>query len=111
MRADKATANIYFMSFFTTEEFLAFMKREVKTAVEEALVSAKQAQTATLGIHAKYLTRHQVAEYLGIGLSTVDHWTRIGRLKKIFIDNAPRFDREEIDRKFSPGKRKLRKAA
>lgn len=45
----------------------------------------------------KYLTRKEVAVYIGIGLSTVDLWSRLGKLTKYRIDGSVRFDREEID--------------
>lgn len=85
---------------------------EVKAAFKEAITE--------LGIHSnrsfiptplsRYLSRKQTAEYLDIGLSTVDYWARIGKLHKVFIEDAPRFDREEIDKSFSELK-KFKRAA
>ncbi|NNF32819.1 MAG: helix-turn-helix domain-containing protein [Saprospiraceae bacterium] len=48
----------------------------------------------------RYLTRKQVAQYLNIGLSTVDYWARIGKLHKIRIDGSVRFDKHQIDTDF-----------
>ena len=44
----------------------------------------------------RYLTRKEVAQYLSCGLSTVDYWSRIGKLNKIHIDGTVRFDKQEI---------------
>ena len=45
----------------------------------------------------RYLTRKQVAQYMNIGLSTVDYWSRLGKLTKIQIDGSVRFDKVELD--------------
>lgn len=47
---------------------------------------------------ARMLTRKQVSSYLSIGLSTVDYWSRIGKLRKVKIGNSTRFDKKEIDK-------------
>ena len=49
----------------------------------------------------RYLTRKEVARYLGVALSTVDLWSRTGKLHKIKVSGSSRFDRLEIDRTFS----------
>ena len=44
------------------------------------------------------MTRHQVMQELGIGLSTVDYWVRTGRLTKIRIGKrAVRFKRSDVE--------------
>ena len=49
----------------------------------------------------RYLTRKEVARYLGVALSTVDLWSRTGKLRKINVNWSIRFDRNEVDRTFS----------
>jgi len=49
----------------------------------------------------RYMTRKDVANYLGIGLSTVDYWSRLGKLKKVNIGGSIRFDKVELDEIFS----------
>lgn len=68
------------------------IKAEFATLKEE-LVELIQKQSSPQ----RYLTRKEVAAYLVIGLSTVDLWSRLGKLTKYRIDGSVRFDREEID--------------
>ena len=44
----------------------------------------------------EYLTRKQVAEYLACSLATVDNYSRVGLLKKVYINGLPRFNRDEV---------------
>lgn len=97
------------MTFFT-DEFLDFVKREVKDAVEQAFVVREERKNIKLLEQARYLTRHQVSTYLGIAPSTVDYWSRIGKLTKVYIGKTPRFIREDIDKVFTRLKR-MNKAA
>ncbi|MCB0689659.1 MAG: helix-turn-helix domain-containing protein [Saprospiraceae bacterium] len=48
----------------------------------------------------RYLTRKEVARYLGVALSTVDLWSRTGKLRKINVNGSIRFDKYEVDRIF-----------
>lgn len=87
----------------TENEFLDLIHVEVKSAFKEAMkdLGIQMDRTFHPFPQTRYLTRKQVADYLGIGLSTVDYWARIGRLNKVFIEDTPRFDKEEIDKGFS----------
>lgn len=44
----------------------------------------------------EYLSRKQVAEYLGCSIATVDNYSRSGLLRKIYISGLPRFRRDEV---------------
>ena len=51
---------------------------------------------------ARYMSRKQVAEYIGKSVSTVDRWTEKGLLPapaRLSGDTDPLWDREAIDRK------------
>ena len=84
-------------------EFMDLLHSEVKAAIKEAIteMGIPLGRSSNHSPQSRYLTRRQVSDYLGIGLSTVDYWTKLDKLHKIFIDGAPRFDREEIDKSFS----------
>ncbi len=86
-----------------SNEFKDLIHCEVKLALKEAIteLGIQLSRSSNNSPPSRYLTRRQLADYLGIGLSTVDYWTKIGKLHKIFIDEAPRFDRELIDKSFS----------
>ncbi len=78
-----------------------FLRQEVKVAVKEALQEFNaEAKVVRLTPAARYLTRSQTAEYLGISEKTVDLWARTGKLKRSYIKGSPRFDREWIDQSF-----------
>ena len=110
MRADKAAANISLM-IFTEDDFRLIVRSEVREAIQEVLVKQlPQLQSRNEFKDTRYLTRRQVAKYLGIGLSTVDYYARCGKLKKIFIKGSPRFDKEEIDKSISTIKKYMRAA-
>ena len=71
----------------------------VKQALKEFYVDGGHDSTnhSTLTADSRWLTRKQVANYIGISLSTVDYWASIGKLNKIYIDGSTRFDKQEID--------------
>jgi len=93
---------ILLQMFISDEDFKDFVRTEIRQAIVEVL----QQQEPVIRLRsqfkeARFLTRRQVATYLGIGMSTVDYWVSIGKLKKIYINGSPRFDREEIDKSFT----------
>ena len=51
----------------------------------------------------RFLTRKQVSKYLSIGISTVDYWTKIKKLRKIDVHGIVRFDKIEIDQALQQG--------
>lgn len=61
--------------------------------LKEELVELIQKQSSPQ----RYLTRKETAVYLGLAKSTVDLWSRQGKLTKIYFGKSVRFDREEID--------------
>ncbi len=98
--------------FYNTDQFADFIKKEIKAAMKEFL-SEKESCLLTTNSRpekSRYLRREQVSDYLGIGLSTVDLWARIGKLNKIDYKGSPRYDILEIDaqinnlRKYNNGK-------
>ena len=86
--------------FYTPSQMSDFIQDEVKTALH-----AFFQENPTLNLlstnsgyqNCRFLTRKQVSQYLGIGLSTVDYWARIGKLTKVHLDGSIRFDKEAID--------------
>jgi DNA-directed RNA polymerase specialized sigma24 family protein len=77
------------------------LARVVKLAVKEAIYEYDQEKRReVIPPGARWLTRQQTADYLGISVKTVDLWARIGKLKRIYIKGSPRFDREFIDQSF-----------
>ena len=44
----------------------------------------------------EWLTRQQVAAFLGCSIATVDNYSREGLLQKIHINGLPRFKREQV---------------
>ena len=88
-----------------------FLRQEVKVAVKEALQEFNaEAKVVRLTPAARYLTRSQTAEYLGISEKTVDLWARTGKLKRKYFGKAPRFDRDAIDLSFGDLKKHSRPA-
>jgi len=85
--------------FYNSGQFADFLKTEVKAAIKEFFAEKGSSlfSTKSLPDHSRYLTRSQVATYLGIAVSTVDYWARIGKLNKIDLSGSPRFDKSEID--------------
>lgn len=77
------------------EALARLIRTETLAAIEEYFQS--QPRTDGEPQDSRYMSRRELASYLSIGLSTVDHWVRIGRLRKIKIGRAVRFDRHEID--------------
>lgn len=77
------------------EALAAMIRRETLAAIQEYF-EARQGHDSSPP-KPRYLSRREVAEYLSIGLSTVDYWARIGRLKKIKVGRSVRFDRQELD--------------
>lgn len=93
---------ILLQMFISDEDFKDFVRTEIRQAIVEVL----QQQEPVIRLRsqfkeARFLTRRQVATYLGIGMSTVDYWVSIGKLTKIYINGSPRFDREEVDKSFT----------
>ena len=90
------------MLHFDFNQFSDFIKTEVKNALKECLQSEGLNLVSHQSVFSpkedvRYLTRKQVSCYLGIGLSTVDYWARIGKLKKQEYQKSIRFDKLEID--------------
>lgn len=79
------------MYFFNEEK----LQEELQVLKDEILQAIKQNREES-----RYLTRKQVAQYLNIGLSTVDYWTRLGKLTKIRVNGSIRFDKRDVDRIF-----------
>lgn len=75
--------------FLIPEKVLDQKIRDLEERISDLLIKNQQ--------ESRYLTRKQVALYLNIGLSTVDLWSKLGKLRKIYMDGSVRFDREEID--------------
>lgn len=75
------------------ERVIQLVLQKELTLFKEELIGILQQQSQAQ----RYLTRKEVAVYLGIGLSTVDLWSRLGKLTKYRIDGSVRFDRKEID--------------
>lgn len=73
----------------------SLLKEELEPLKNEILQSMKMQREES-----RYLTRKQVAQYLNIGLSTVDYWTRLGKLTKIRVNGSIRFDKRDVDRIF-----------
>lgn len=44
----------------------------------------------------EYMSRKEVAEYLGVCLATVDNYSRQGLLTKRYFGSVPRFHRDEV---------------
>jgi len=44
----------------------------------------------------RYITRKQAAVFLSVSLSTIDHWSRIGKIKKEDLKGSVRFDKEDL---------------
>lgn len=87
------------------------LARAVKLAVKEAIQEYDQERRReAIPPGARFLTRQQAADYLGISIKTVDLWARTGKLKRSYIKGSPRFDREWIDQSFDDLKRYKRSA-
>jgi excisionase family DNA binding protein len=68
----------------------------VTAALIQATKPAPQPEPETLP---ELLTRQQAAAYLGVGVGTVDNYTKDGRLTKKKVGlRAVRFDRGEVQR-------------
>lgn len=65
------------------EIHLALHSLEIKTQVQES--------------SSRWLTTKQTAEYLGISTATVYNWVKSGKLERYYLQDAPRYDKNEID--------------
>lgn len=80
---------------FSEDIFRKVIREEVATALEDKIQELLKTRPTP---SPKMMTRHQVAKELGIGLSTVDYWTRTGRLTKVQVGKrAVRFERARIE--------------
>ena len=44
-----------------------------------------------------YLSRHQAARYLGIGIATLDRWRKRARVRDIWINGRVMFSQAELE--------------
>jgi excisionase family DNA binding protein len=86
----------------TKSELRMIIRQEVNHALEPVINRIKAEDEFR---EKRYLTIKEVAEYLSIGISTVHHWDKEGKLKKHYIKGSPRFDKYEIDQEIK-GKNK-----
>lgn len=75
------------------ERIIQDIIRHEFTILKEEMIELMQRQKEPQ----RYLTRKETAVYLGLAKSTVDLWSRQGKLTKIYFGKSVRFDREEID--------------
>ncbi len=87
------------VNYLMSEQLADFIQNVVKAAMTEFMDEHEfnMMNRSLIYNDARYLTRHQVSQYLGIGLSTVDYWAKNGKLNKLKIDGSVRFDKAEID--------------
>lgn len=84
-----------YQNILNQDALASLIRREALAAIKEYFQTHRE-----LDIHdskSRYLSRREVANYLSIGLSTVDFWVRTGRLDKIKVGRAMHFDRNELD--------------
>jgi len=78
-----------------TQSELRMMIRQEVTHALEPIVNHLKAQKKFE--EKRYFTIKETAKYLGIGVSTVHYWVKIGKLRKHYIKGSPQFDKKEID--------------
>lgn len=49
----------------------------------------------------RYLTRKQAAQFLNVSVSSIDKWTASGKIRRIYIQGSPRFDKMELIEQFN----------
>ena len=77
-----------------TSEDLRALNAKLDTLT--ALVSTIREHVQPKGLDPDLMTRREVAETLGIGLSTVDQWANRGLLRKYRIGGKVYFKRSEV---------------
>lgn len=81
---------------------------QIRTIIQEEFDELKQFISKQLSSQKdpderRYLTRSQMAKYLSIGVSTVDYWSKTGKLRKVQIKGQVRFDKVEVDASIQQG--------
>lgn len=82
------------------------IRQEVTHALEPVIKRFKQQDEYE---KKRYLTIKETAQYLGIGISTVHLWVKQGKLNKVYVGGAPRFDKLELDQGVSDHSNSLTK--
>lgn len=78
------------MVTLTVDDFFSMLDKKLGEKLSEALPKPDAENLP------EYLSRKEVAEYLGVCLATVDNYSRLGVLEKRFVGSVPRFHRDEV---------------
>lgn len=83
------------MTHFTLIE-LEELRLLLSEVVKEQLQSQSDHNPGPFDNYPDLLTRAQAAQLLNVSLASIDNWAASGRLKKLRIETAIRFKKEEI---------------
>lgn len=76
------------------------LKQSIITIIKEVVREIEEKrQSANL---TEYLTRQQLAEWLGVDLSTIHNWKKRGKITAYSIGNRVYYKREEIEAAMQP---------
>lgn len=78
------------------EEF----KQSIINALKEALI--KEIESIHKKQNSDYMSRHELAEWLKIDLSTIHNWSKSGKIKAYRLGNRVYYKREEIEAAMQP---------
>lgn len=82
------------------EALIQIITETVKTELQTGL-SSLLSEPKNESQHEELLTRKETAQYLGVSLTTLTEWTKVGVVKGYRINSRVRYKRSEIEESFN----------